>query len=109
MTSAKIVKWVDNKGFGFLRMEGNFNDVFVHISAFGRIPRTPRVGDMVQVKNVLEENGKTKVTEATIVGLKSLPYRKSPSQFARSQRLKISIAAAVVLGLGIAFVLVTKL
>lgn len=105
MNSGKMVKWVENKGFGFLRMEGNFNDVFVHISAFGRIPRSPRVGDIVEVKKLIEENGKMKVTEANIQGLKAIPDRKRSNGSTR----KISIAAAIVVAVAIAVVVVMKL
>lgn len=95
MTSAKIVKWVENKGFGFVRIDGNQNDVFVHISAFGRIPRSPKVGDVVKVESLEEENGKTRVAKGKIQGLAQIPSRKqSKILFGRVTR-RMAIMGAV--------------
>lgn len=104
MASGKIIKWVEDKGFGFIRIEGEQGDIFVHISAFGRIPRSPKVGEPVEIDAFSEENGKKKATRARIPGLvpqpNFTPKRGSgPSRYQprRSFRLK---AAAVLLVIG---------
>lgn len=101
MTSAKIVKWVENKGFGFVRIDGNQNDVFVHISAFGRIPRSPRVGDMVKVESLEEEKGKTRVAKGKIQGLAQIPNRKQSrilfGRVTRRMAIQGAVAAALVI------------
>lgn len=43
----KIVKWEDGKGFGFIAPELAGKQIFVHINAFPRRTRRPKIGDSV--------------------------------------------------------------
>jgi len=94
MTTGKIVKWVENKGFGFLRVEGVRSDVFVHTSAFGRIPRSPKVGEQVEILEWKEDRGKRKVTQAKIAGLTPLPSRR---EFKRKTQSKVRTLVLIAL------------
>lgn len=47
MSIGKIVRWHDDKGFGFVKSDGLDKDVFVHISAFPPNSLRPKVGDDV--------------------------------------------------------------
>lgn len=49
-----IKSWDDDKGFGFIELEGRRKDIFFHISAFETPRRRPSVGD--EVIYVLEED-----------------------------------------------------
>lgn len=107
MASGKIIKWIEDKGFGFIRIEGEQGDVFVHISAFGRIPRSPKVGEPVEIDALSEENGKKKATRARIPGLVSQPNftskRRGPFRHQSQQSSKRSYgltAAAAILIVG---------
>lgn len=53
MSIGKIVRWHDDKGFGFVKSDDLDKDVFVHISAFPPNSLRPKVGDDVvfQVEN----------------------------------------------------------
>nr|WP_309593029.1 cold shock domain-containing protein [Moraxella osloensis] len=53
MSIGKIVRWHDDKGFGFVKSHDLDKDVFVHISAFPPNSLRPKVGDDVvfQVEN----------------------------------------------------------
>lgn len=53
MSIGKIVRWQDDKGFGFVKSDDLDKDIFVHISAFPANSPRPKVGDEVvfQVKN----------------------------------------------------------
>lgn len=44
----KIVRWVDERGFGFINTEELNGDVFVHVSKFKKGYRRPQVGDEVE-------------------------------------------------------------
>lgn len=104
MASGKIIKWIEDKGFGFIRIEGEQGDIFVHISAFGRIPRSPKVGEPVEIDALSEENGKKKATRARIPGLVPQPNfiskrRSGPSrhQSQRPSKRSYGITAAAAL------------
>jgi cold shock CspA family protein len=35
--TGKIIRWVDEKGFGFIRSDGGSADLFVHVNDFNRV------------------------------------------------------------------------
>lgn len=64
-----LVKWNDQKGFGFIRMDEHDDDYFVHISSFKKgSSRRPEVGDTVKFKPA-DLPGKKRVSFARIEGL----------------------------------------
>jgi len=65
-----IAAWKDDRGFGFIRTESNNkeDDVFIHISSLNNMSRRPRVGDVIHY-DLIEENGKTKASNAIIEGV----------------------------------------
>lgn len=104
MASGKIIKWVENKGFGFIRMDDRPGDVFVHISAFGRIPRKPKVGERVEVEKLEEDKGKFKAMQVRIPGVAQMagsPASKSgtPSSWLGSKIVWGTAASLVVLAI----------
>ncbi|MCW4041399.1 MAG: cold shock domain-containing protein [Candidatus Bathyarchaeota archaeon] len=42
-----IARWFDNRGFGFIAVEGQSNDIFVHINDMDGISN-PQMGDEVE-------------------------------------------------------------
>lgn len=62
----KIRSWNDDKGYGFIVSEHGSRDCFVHISAFGNIPRRPRIGDVVDFQIAESSDGKQKAVSARI-------------------------------------------
>ena len=53
MSIGKIIRWQEDKGFGFIKSEDFDSDIFVHITAFPKGSVKPRIGDEVvfQVQN----------------------------------------------------------
>ncbi|MFM9834659.1 MAG: cold shock domain-containing protein [Methylophilaceae bacterium] len=43
----KIVKWFDDKGFGFIAQDGTNEQIFVHISVFEKGQLRPNIGEVV--------------------------------------------------------------
>ncbi len=74
--TGNIAAWKDDRGFGFIRTEtGNKeDDVFIHISSLNNMSRRPRVGDVIHY-DLIEDNGKTKATNAIIEGVE--PFREA--------------------------------
>ncbi len=73
-----IAAWKDDRGFGFIRTESNNkeDDVFIHISSLNNMSRRPRVGDVIHY-DLIEENGKTKASNAIIEGVE--PFHDTSS------------------------------
>ncbi len=69
-----LFTWRDEKGFGFILPENCGEDIFIHISAFGRISRRPKVGDIISYhlkKTTSSQKGQYSAYNATIQGVKS--------------------------------------
>ncbi|MGX9727088.1 MAG: excalibur calcium-binding domain-containing protein [Candidatus Electronema sp. VV] len=82
-----LVRWNEEKGFGFIQSENRGKDVFIHISALMNMSRRPVVGDIIFYRLHVEKDGKLKAVDAKIQGVPSiLPTgrvntRKSQSSF----------------------------
>jgi cold shock CspA family protein len=79
----RLIKWNDERGFGFIQPIDGSQEVFLHISALDRGIRRPQVGDMIWYDRVTEANGKIRATKASIQGLETIspsPQDKSPRQ-----------------------------
>lgn len=81
MRKGSIVKWNDEKGFGFVRTGGGEEDHFVHISAFKKHQtRRPVVGDEVQFRPA-DMPGKKRVAFAMIEGVEYAQPEPKPKHF----------------------------
>jgi cold shock CspA family protein len=65
----KLVRWIDDKGFGFIKPESGSADVFIHISALKTMSRPPVVGDIIFYKTSLNDKGKLRAINAKIDGV----------------------------------------
>jgi len=67
-----LVRWIDEKGFGFIKPENGKDDVFIHISALKGISRKPIIGDLIHYQISSDSNGKTRAVNAKIEGLEQV-------------------------------------
>lgn len=65
----KLVRWIDDKGFGFIKPDNGKNDIFIHISALRGMGRKPIVGDVIHYEISLDASGKTRAINAKIEGV----------------------------------------
>lgn len=65
----KLVRWIDDKGFGFIRSENANHEIFIHISALKEMSRKPIVGDLIRYQIGFDSNGKTRAVDASIEGV----------------------------------------
>jgi len=65
----KLIRWFDNKGFGFIKPEQGKGDIFIHISALKGMSRKPIVGDVIHYQISVENSGKTRAVNAKIEGV----------------------------------------
>lgn len=65
----RIIRWNDERGFGFIFSKECDGDVFAHISQFRKGYRRPKVGELVEFKLALEK-GKQTAKAISLVGVK---------------------------------------
>ncbi len=65
----KLVRWIDEKGFGFIKTENGKNDIFIHISALKNMSRKPVIGDIILFEINVDTNGKLRAINALIEGV----------------------------------------
>lgn len=64
-----LVRWIDDKGFGFIKPDNGNGDIFIHISALKGMSRSPVIGDVIHFQTSLDNNGKTRAINASIEGV----------------------------------------
>jgi len=70
--TGKLVRWNDEKGYGFIRSESDNHDIFIHISVLSHMSRRPIVGDVIFFEMESDVNGKFKAANAKIEGVPRL-------------------------------------
>jgi cold shock CspA family protein len=65
----KLVRWNEDKGFGFIKPDHDNVDIFIHISALRGMSRAPMVGDIIYYETGFDDNGKTRAINANIEGV----------------------------------------
>ena len=72
-TRGILTRWIEDKGFGFIRPDDGGKDVFVHIRDFGEISRQPKVGDVIRYQPAHDGAGKYRAADVAIEGVSRLP------------------------------------
>ena len=67
--SGVLVRWNDERGFGFIRRDSPGPKVFVHVSAFGPLERRPVDGDRVHFAIEVDDTGRAQAVDAEIEGV----------------------------------------
>ncbi len=68
----KLVRWIDEKGFDFIKPENGKNDIFIHISALKGMSRKPIIGDLIHYQISSDSNGKIRAVNAKIEGVEQV-------------------------------------
>ncbi len=66
----KLIKWDDEKAFGFIVPSGGGDHVFIHKSAFSNRQRTPQIKDIITFSITKDKQGRYCADEATFSGEK---------------------------------------
>ena len=66
----KLIRWIDAKGFGFIKPKNGKGDIFIHITAFKGMGRKPVIGDIIHYEIGTDTNGKTRAVNAKIEGVR---------------------------------------
>ena len=76
MHKGELIKWKDERGFGFIQAENESQEVFLHISELKNSTRRPQVGDTIYY-HLIVKNGKIRASNASILGAESKPSSSS--------------------------------
>ncbi|GAA0816346.1 cold shock and DUF1294 domain-containing protein [Colwellia asteriadis] len=86
--TGKLLKWSEDKCFGFIVPNGGGDHVFIHKSAFSNKKRTPQVNDILTFSIAKDKQGRYCADKATFAGEK-------PASHAEKHVNKFSIYLAV--------------
>lgn len=100
----KLKHWNEDKGFGFITLKDEPQDIFIHISALKKMSRRPKIGDIITFVIHLDNNGNKRATNAQIKGvastnLESNLKKKTNNNKLLSNVLLLSFLAIVSYGL----------
>lgn len=84
---AELVDWDDRRGFGFARLPGGTQRVFVHIKSLNPHMPRPQSGDQLELKIIKGRNGRPAAEAVDILGQKT----------GRSPPLSLHLATAAIL------------
>jgi len=66
----KLIKWNDDKGFGFIAPNGGGDHVFIHKTALSNRKRIPKINDVITFSISKDKRGRYCADEATFTGEK---------------------------------------
>lgn len=73
----EIIRWKEDKGFGFIKTPSIEKDIFLHISAIRNRQRQPTIGDTIYFDLKFEEQGKLKAINASFNANSTVLIRSS--------------------------------
>ena len=111
MPKGFIKSWRRDRGFGFINVDGQDDDVFVHISELRDLGRPPRIGDEISFSIETQDNGKNRAINCKVKGSNKQSNGNNPNQTIEASKNKTTLAIGIVLaiaalGLGIYFFLI---
>ena len=98
----KLIRWNEERGFGFINSSSVKGDVFIHISELKHMSRRPQINDVIYFDTTTEKTGKIKAINVTIEGVQRKTIRPKSNKAKNSSLTSKILLISVVLG--IAFV-----
>lgn len=95
-SKGKLIRWNDDRGFGFIKSESLKGDIFIHISALKSMSRKPRGGDIIYFDIVTDKNGKKRAENARIEGV---PTKRNTNPRSKKSSFKFNIIILILLGM----------
>jgi uncharacterized membrane protein YsdA (DUF1294 family)/cold shock CspA family protein len=72
--TGKLVRWDDDKGYGFIEPKDGGDDVFLHINDLPHTQRRPRENDLIAYKVSKDGKGRPCAVQARLVGQSWSPF-----------------------------------
>lgn len=96
-THGTLVKWNDERGFGFIEPATGTDLIFVHISAFPQDGTRPRIGELVSFEIDLRSDGKKRAVRVMRPGSRGAAYRSRRFQSKATRRNPLTAVASLLL------------
>jgi len=97
-----LIKWNDDRGFGFIRPAKGDSEIFVHVSAFPRDGVRPHVEEVISFEIETGKDGRQRAVRVMRPGHRAAPLKVRTSRHVRSRRqwLGAVISALLIVGVG---------
>lgn len=100
-THGTLIKWNDDRGFGFVELPQSHEEVFVHISAFPRDGVRPRIGETVSFEVRTGADGRKRAEHIVRPsGRMASRSRTAPPRTGRSNLVGSLLACVAVVAIG---------
>jgi cold shock CspA family protein len=101
-THGTLIKWNDDRGFGFVVLPQSHEEIFVHISAFPRDGVRPRVGETISFEIRTAPDGRKRAESIERPGSRRASGKHEVSrQTRRTSSVRLLLTGAAVLALGL--------
>lgn len=108
-THGTLIKWNDDRGFGFIDPAGDGVEIFVHVSAFPRDGMRPRIGELISFDLDAGKDGKKKAVRVMRPGTTRRPRRSAAASHRNHpQSSWASIAGVLLLAAILASVYISR-
>lgn len=98
-----LVKWNDDRGFGFIEPAVGTEEIFVHVSAFPRDGIRPRIGELVSFEIDLRQDGKKRAVHVMRPGVRNArPHHATRGAPPAARRSGTVLTILGLLALGVA-------
>ncbi len=102
LSKGQLIKWNDDRGFGFIKSSNGGKEVFLHISAVKTTGRRPKVGDTIFYELSYGADGKIRASGASIEGVVSQSSTQRRPSTPAKRKIKQGRLLGAVLSLGVA-------
>lgn len=89
-THGTLIKWYDDRGFGFIAPAQGSNELFAHISAFPRDSARPHVGEIISFEIESGSDGKKRAVRILRPGSKTTSHQARHRESSSSKRNLLS-------------------
>jgi cold shock CspA family protein len=96
-THGKLIKWNDERGFGFIETGAGREEIFVHISAFPHDGVRPRIGELVSFEPDQGSDGRKRALRVMRPGGQSLARHPRRSSAATTRQSPVAVVAGTCL------------
>lgn len=101
LNKGKLIKWNDDRGFGFIKPCEGGKEVFLHISAIKTSGRRPQVGDTIFYQMTTGTDGRVQASGALIQGVISYSSTAQKKTTSVEQKIKSHKLSETIIAVGI--------
>ena len=81
-----IVKWDDEKGYGFIRIDGSKQEIFCHISDFSQRSPRPELMRQLALKYLLTEKEKNVAKQIRYLNREARDFKRNHNHHSRAKK-----------------------